>query len=88
MVSGLPAPARPVVLDDLSTGSKRLLPSSVQLVIGDPSDELVSQVINNNGMDAIIHFAGSMVVPESVGDPLRYYRNSTCKSRNLIACAG
>jgi UDP-glucose 4-epimerase len=66
MVSGLPAPARPVVLDDLSTGSKRLLPSSVQLVIGDPSDELVSQVINNNGMDAIIHFAGSMVVPESV----------------------
>jgi UDP-glucose 4-epimerase len=77
-----------VVLDDLSTGSKHVLPSSVQLVIGDAGDErLVLQVINNNGVDAIIHFAGSVVVPESVRDPLRYYLNNTCKSRNLIACA-
>jgi UDP-glucose 4-epimerase len=77
-----------VVLDDLSTGSKHVVPSSVPLVIGDVGDErLVSQVINNNGVDAIIHFAGSIVVPESVRDPLRYYLNNTCKSRNLIACA-
>ena len=40
-----------------------------------------------NKIDAIIHFAGSIVVPESVADPLGYYLNNTCKSRSLIACA-
>jgi UDP-glucose 4-epimerase len=38
-------------------------------------------------IDAVIHFAGSVIVPESVRDPLPYYRNNTCHSRSLIACA-
>jgi UDP-glucose 4-epimerase len=78
----------PVVLDDLSTGFKQAVPSGVKLVIGDAGDEsLISEIIKTSGVDAIIHFAGSIVVPESIKDPLRYYLNNTCKSRNLIACA-
>jgi UDP-glucose 4-epimerase len=47
----------------------------------------VSAVIAEHGVDAIIHFAGSVVVPDSVADPLGYYRNNTVNSRALIECA-
>lgn len=74
-----------VVIDNLSTGFASLLPEGVPLVIGDAGDErLVANVITTHGVDAIIHFAGSVVVPDSVRDPLGYYRNNTMTTRNLL----
>ncbi len=77
-----------VVLDNLSTGFKGLVPPSVKLVQGDVGDvDLLSKLLPSENIDAVIHFAGSIVVPESVSDPLKYYENNTVKSRNLMeAC--
>lgn len=77
-----------VILDNLSTGFQGLVPPSVKLVQGDVGDiELLSKVLTDEKIEAVIHFAGSIVVPESVTDPLKYYQNNTAKSRNLIeAC--
>ena len=59
-----------------------------QLVVGDTGDQpLVASLIARARVDAIIHFAASIVVPESVADPLGYYRNNTVNSRALIECA-
>lgn len=77
-----------VVLDDLSTGSRAALPAGVPLVVGDIGDErLVTSLLRNHEVEAIIHFAGSIVVPDSVRDPLGYYRNNTANSRTLLAAA-
>lgn len=77
-----------VVIDNLSTGFSTYLPEGVPLFIGDVADEnLVEGVIDAHGVDAIIHFAGSVVVPESMRDPLAYYRNNTMTSRNLLNAA-
>ncbi|MEZ5840432.1 MAG: UDP-glucose 4-epimerase GalE [Hyphomicrobiales bacterium] len=77
-----------VVLDNLSTGFRRAVPSSARLVVGDIGDEaLVGRLIAEHRIEAIIHFAGSIVVPESIVDPLGYYLNNTVKSRSLIAAA-
>ena len=74
-----------VVLDNLSTGFHGLVPPSVKLIEGDIGDrELVANVLREEDIEAVIHFAGSIVVPESVSDPLKYYENNTVKSRNLI----
>lgn len=79
---------RVVVLDDLSTGFRFALPAAVPLVVGDTSDAaLVSRLIAEHGIESIVHFAASIVVPESVADPLRYYRNNTANSRSMIECA-
>ena len=77
-----------VVLDDLSSGRRAAVPGNVTFVEGDAGDaELVGELIRGHGIGAVVHFAGSIVVPESVADPLGYYRNNTCASRNLIeAC--
>ena len=77
-----------VVLDDLSSGRRAAVPGDVTFVEGDAGDSvLVSELIQRHGVGAAVHFAGSVVVPESVADPLKYYRNNTCASRNLIeAC--
>ena len=77
-----------VVLDDLSTGNRSLVSEKAALVEGDAGDEaLVAKLIAEHGVDAVIHFAGSIVVPDSVAHPLDYYANNTCKSRSLIeAC--
>jgi UDP-glucose 4-epimerase len=77
-----------VVLDDLSAGDRRAVPPSVPLVVGDVADrDLVGRVLAERRCGAVLHFAGSIVVPESVAEPLKYYRNNTCASRNLIeAC--
>ncbi len=59
-----------------------------KLVVGDIADQaLVSGLIAEHGIDSIVHFAGSVVVPDSVSDPLGYYENNTCKSRSLIETA-
>ncbi len=77
-----------VVLDDLSTGRRAVVPPDVPFVLGDVGDtNLVSSLIQSHGIDAAVHFAGSIIVPESVSDPLKYYQNNTCKSGSLIqAC--
>jgi UDP-glucose 4-epimerase len=77
-----------VVLDNLSTGFKCAVPREARFIEGNVGDcELVRSLIRGNQIDTVIHFAGSVVVPESVSDPLRYYLNNTCNSRSLIACA-
>ena len=79
---------RVVVLDNLSTGFEWAIAPGATLVVGDIGDQaLVLRLIKEHGIDAIIHFAGSIVVPESVSDPLGYYRNNTVNSRALIECA-
>lgn len=77
-----------VVIDDLSTGSRDSLPGDVPFVEGCAGDRrLVGEILRRHAVTAVIHFAGSIVVPESVTDPLKYYRNNTCVSRSLIeAC--
>lgn len=79
---------RVVVLDNLSTGVKSLVSSDAVFVTGEVADQaLVGRLIREHGIDAVIHFAGSIVVPESVEHPLRYYNNNTVASRALIeAC--
>ena len=77
-----------VVLDNLSTGFDWALPIDVRLVVGDIGDEgLVDRIMSEHSVDSVIHFAGSIVVPDSVADPLGYYLNNTVKSRALIASA-
>ncbi|MGC1094364.1 MAG: NAD-dependent epimerase/dehydratase family protein, partial [Pseudolabrys sp.] len=67
-----------VVLDNLSSGFRFLIPTSVPFVAGSTGDRsLVSEIIAQHGVTAIIHFAASIVVPESVADPLGYYSNNT-----------
>lgn len=84
----LDAGEKPLVLDNLSTGFAWAVPEGVPLIIGDFGDEaLVTKLIAEHGITAIIHFAAKIVVPESVSDPLGYYENNTAKARNLIACA-
>ncbi len=77
-----------VVLDNLVTGFDWAVDGHAKLVIGNAGDaDLVAGVIAEHRIDAIIHFAGSVVVPESVVDPLKYYRNNTGVSRNLLEAA-
>jgi UDP-glucose 4-epimerase len=77
-----------VVIDDLSTGFRRAVPEGVPFYEGDIEDgELLARIFAARGIGAIMHFAGSIIVPESVGDPLKYYHNNTAKSRALIASA-
>jgi len=77
-----------VVIDDLSTGFAWAVPEGAAFVEGDIADQaLVARLIGEHGIGAILHFAGSVVVPESVAQPLAYYENNTVKSRALIASA-
>ena len=77
-----------VVLDNLVTGFDWAVDHRASFVQGDAGDiEFVSNVIRERKITEIIHFAGSIVVPESVTDPLKYYRNNTATSRNLLEAA-
>ena len=77
-----------VVVDNLSTGFSAFLPEGVPLFIGDAADEnLVEGVIAAHGVKSIVHFAGSVVVPDSMRDPLAYYRNNTMTTRSLLNAA-
>jgi UDP-glucose 4-epimerase len=79
---------RVVVLDNLSTGFDWAVAEDVSLVIGDVGDQpRVAALIAEHRADAIIHFAASVVVPDSGRDPLGYYRNNTVNSRALIESA-
>jgi UDP-glucose 4-epimerase len=75
-----------VVLDNLSTGVKAQVGQNAAFVLGDVADAaLVKKIIADAQVDSVIHFAGSIVVPDSVADPLGYYENNVVKSRTLIA---
>ena len=77
-----------VVIDNLTTGFRWAVPESATLVEGDIADmALVGRVLAEHRIGAILHFAGSIVVPESVVDPLKYYRNNTAASRALVEAA-
>jgi len=79
---------RVVVLDNLTTGFDWAVARDAPLVIGDVGDQpLVSALMTEHRIDAIIHFAASVVVPDSVRDPLGYYLNNAVKSRALIEAA-
>ncbi|MBL1421077.1 MAG: UDP-glucose 4-epimerase GalE [Alphaproteobacteria bacterium] len=74
-----------VVIDNLSTGRDWSIHEDADLVMGDITDTyLVEQTIKQYKVDAVIHFAGSIIVPESVAAPLLYYNNNTAKTRNLL----
>lgn len=77
-----------VVIDNLTTGFAWAVPEDVPLVRGDIADQnLVEQTLRKHRVRAIMHFAGSVVVPESVSDPLKYYGNNSAKTRDLIESA-
>src|SRR5213592_727290 len=79
---------QPVVIDDFSSGFEWAIPSGVPVFVEDIGDQRrVAPLIAKYGISEIIHFAASVVVPESVADPLRYYRNNTANSRSLIEAA-
>ncbi len=77
-----------VVLDNLSTGARGLVSDAARFVEGDAGNvALVTGLIAKHGVETIIHFAGSIVVPDSVADPLAYYANNTVVARSLIEAA-
>jgi UDP-glucose 4-epimerase len=79
---------RVIVLDNLSTGFDWAVAAGVPLVVGETGNQnLLSTIIKEQEVECIIHFAASIVVPDSVADPLRYYKNNTVNSRALIECA-
>jgi UDP-glucose 4-epimerase len=77
-----------VVLDDLSTGTRRAVPAAARLIVGDVGDSaLVQRIIAEHRIEDVIHFAAKLIVPDSVADPLGYYFANTVKSRALFAAA-
>src|SRR5262245_61844756 len=79
---------RVVVLDNLSTGFDWAVAEGAPLIQGETGDQaLVARIIKEHGIESIIHFAASIVVPDSVAEPLRYYKNNTVNSRALIESA-
>jgi len=79
---------RVAVIDDLSNGSREVVPDDVPFYQGSIAERvLLDSVIDECGIGAIMHFAGSIVVPESVDHPLKYYANNTLASHNLISAA-
>jgi UDP-glucose 4-epimerase len=76
------------VIDDLSNGSREVVPEGVPFYQGSIAERvLVDSIIDERRIGAIMHFAGSIVVPESVEQPLKYYANNTLASHSLISAA-
>ena len=76
-----------LVLDNLSTGFRGAVTAGADLVVGDTGDQaLVAKLLQQRGIDSVLHFAAHTIVPESVADPLKYYGNNTCCTRSLLAC--
>jgi UDP-glucose 4-epimerase len=75
-----------VVLDNLATGFRQAV-LDCPLVVGNVGDrDEVLRVLREYGVDTVMHFAAHTIVPESVADPLKYYRNNTCATQNLLQC--
>jgi len=78
----------PLVVDDLSTGFRWAVPPEARLIVANAGDEeRMAALMVSHRIEAVIHFAGSVVVPDSVRDPLSYYLNNTVNSRALLAAA-
>ncbi len=78
----------PSVVDDLSNGSREVVPEGVPFYEGNIADrKLIAKIFDEQKTDAIMHFAGSIVVPELVEQPLKYYANNTLASHALISAA-
>ena len=76
-----------ITLDNLSTGFEAAVTAG-ELVIGDTGDAaLLERLFKDHEIDTVMHFAAHTIVPESVADPLKYYRNNTCSSRTLLEAA-
>ena len=76
-----------ISLDNLSTGFRDAVTAG-DLVIGDTGDAaLLDRIFSEHDIDTVMHFAAHTIVPESVADPLKYYRNNTSNSRTLLECA-
>ncbi len=74
------------ILDNLSTGFRSAVLHG-ELTVGDTGDAgLVLDLLQKHRIESVLHFAAHIVVPESVADPLKYYRNNTCATRNLLEC--
>jgi len=77
-----------VVLDDLSTGFRWAVMPPAKLIVGEVGNSaLVDEILTQYRIDAIVHFAGKIVVPESITDPLAYYLDNTAKTRSLLESA-
>ena len=75
-----------VILDDLSRGFRQSV-GDTPLIVGDIGDrQLVAQLLREHNVDTVIHFAAFTIVPESVRNPLKYYANNVCGTRNLLQC--
>ena len=75
-----------VILDNLSTGFKQAA-LGTELIVGDTGNtELVCKLLKDYDVNSVLHFAAHTIVPESVSNPLKYYGNNTCSSRNLLNC--
>jgi UDP-glucose 4-epimerase len=84
----LAAGERPLVIDDLSAGLRAAVPTEAPFFHGNVGDAgFVGDIMDRYPVEAIIHFAASVVVPESVADPLAYYANNTANARTLLECA-
>jgi len=76
-----------VTLDNLCTGFRQAVTAG-ELVVGETGDAaLLERIFAEHDIDTIMHFAAHTIVPESVADPLKYYRNNTCSSRTLLEAA-
>lgn len=77
-----------IALDNLSTGDRRLVPDKARFTEGDIGDEaLLKKLIAEHDVRDVIHFAGSIIVPESIRRPLAYYENNTVNTLKLLkAC--
>lgn len=74
-----------VVVDDLSTGVRALLPNNIPFYEGNVGNsDVMDMVFSSHKIDTVLHFAGSIIVPESVENPLKYYQNNTCVSSSLL----
>ena len=74
------------ILDNLSTGFREAALFG-EFVEGDTGDAgLVAKLLNQHDIESVIHFAAHTIVPESVENPLKYYGNNTCNTRNLLQC--
>ena len=76
-----------ITLDNLCTGFREAVTAG-ELIVGETGDaELLDRIFSEHDIDTIMHFAAHTIVPESVADPLKYYRNNTCSSRTLLEAA-
>ncbi|VAX07364.1 UDP-glucose 4-epimerase [hydrothermal vent metagenome] len=77
---------RVVTLDNLSSGFRDAVLSGTFIEGNTGDQELVSQILREHNIESVLHFAAHTIVPESVSNPLKYYGNNTCNTRNLLEC--